>query len=266
MAKQPPVTDSGYTPGPFDVVENYQIPEFTEEFREVLAEEMEENGDIAIAFPVLKIPSGGGMAFTLPGDEGDVAKTIDVIIVDRFKANAYWENAFDGSNNPPDCSSFDGETGYGDPGGYCAGCEFNQFGSDPDPKSEGKACKNMIRTYILREGDMLPWKLDVPPTSMKAFSNYISSVVLKGKHPYGVITRVGLEAAKSANGIAYSKLTFKPTGSLGKDATLASKEYSGSIKMLTRGGKTEIPHKAAIIGSQAPELAGGEAAPDEDIF
>ena len=56
---------------------------------------------------------------------------------------------------------------------------------------------------------MLPWKLDVPPpTSMKAFSNYISSVVLKGKHPYGVITRVGLEAAKSANGIAYSKLTF----------------------------------------------------------
>ena len=93
MAKQPPVTDSGYTPGPFDVVENYQVPEFTEEFREVLAEEMEENGDIAIAFPVLKIPSGGGMAFTLPGDEGDVAKTIDVIIVDRFKANAYWENA-----------------------------------------------------------------------------------------------------------------------------------------------------------------------------
>lgn len=253
--------------GTLAVIDAFEMPEISEEFKEVLMEEMSENDDITMSFPVLKVPSGGNLAFTLPGEDGDVAKTLDVVIVDRFKANAYWENVFDGNNNPPDCMSPDAEFGYGYPGGECASCSLNQFGSDPKD-GKGKACKNMVRTYILLEGEMLPWKLDIPPTSLRVFSDYISSVVLKGKHPYGVVTRIGLETAKNTTGITYSKLTFKAVGALTKEQTAASKEYVSSIKLLTRDSSPALKH--AVAGGTAPQqLEAGDApdqSPDEELF
>lgn len=238
----------------------FEMPILDDEFRETLAEEMGENGDISVSFPTLKIPSGGGIAFNLPDGES-IAKTIDVVIVDRYKANAYWKSSFDGSNNPPDCFSPDGEIGFGFPGGFCESCPNNQFGSDARD-GKGKACKNMIRAFILPEGEVLPWRVDVPPTSLRAFQNYISSVVMKGKHPYGVVTTIGLEQASSSTGIKYSKLTFTLKGKLPANQVPISKGYSGSIKMLTREEGRAVPAAQSAL----PSPANVDVIEDDEVF
>lgn len=54
----------------------------------------------------------------------------------------------------------------------------------------------MHRVYTLREGEMLPLLLTLPPTSLKNLSDYIAlRVVSKGMRSYGVVTKVSLKKA-----------------------------------------------------------------------
>ena len=69
-------------------------------------------------------------------------------------------------------------TGEGDPGGACAKCRYNQFGSG---ESGGKACKNRRRIYILREGEVFPVLLSLPTGSLKEFTRYIQRLLSRGK-------------------------------------------------------------------------------------
>src|SRR5690606_40186209 len=105
------------------------------------------------------------------------------------------------------------------PGGQqsCATCPLNQWGSD-ESGSGGKACKNMVRLYILREGDAFPLMLTLPPTSIKNWANYLAKRVLgKGFRPHQVVTKIGLKREQSRSGIAYSQATFKLVGVLSQD-------------------------------------------------
>ncbi len=125
---------------PFLVPDVVTSCDFTQE---ELAEDMD---GLNIGFRRIKIPSGGQLQFEIPGenpDNPDYAKVLEGVIVHSHNANAYWvEGQNDGENTPPDCQSMDGKLGLGCPGGICADCEFNRFGSDTNPKSsgKGKAC------------------------------------------------------------------------------------------------------------------------------
>ena len=78
-------------------------------------------------------------------------KLVGVILYHHF-ANAYWPEGSEYDDNvPPFCQSIDGMQGYGEPGGVCAACAFNQFGSTAN--GSGKACKNMRQIYLLRSGE-----------------------------------------------------------------------------------------------------------------
>lgn len=80
---------------------------------------------------------------------------------------AYWPEGSEYDDNvTPLCSSVDGKTGYGAPGGVCATCALNQYGSVE--KGKGKACKNMRNLYILRSGEHMPSFL----YDIAAFSDY----------------------------------------------------------------------------------------------
>ena len=73
---------------------------------------------LGFTFERIKIPSGGGLAFELPGeddDEPDLVKEIEGVIVFHHPVNAYWAEAYTGQNNPPDCASTDGRYGKGEP-------------------------------------------------------------------------------------------------------------------------------------------------------
>lgn len=174
-----------------------------------IAEEMDGLGPIP--FDRVKIPSGGGLAFELPGeDEEDTESATELIgvILDHNPVNAYWRDKYTGGNEQPDCSSYDGKKGVERETGEikdCATCPYNQFGSDGD----GKACKNAHRLYMLREGSPVPLILALPPTSLRYFRDYIAKqVLLKGYRCWKVLTKITLKKDKNKGGIVYSRAAF----------------------------------------------------------
>lgn len=188
---------------------NFNLVTLTGDMAETVAEEMDGLG--TIPFDRVKIPSGGGLAFEIPGEEEDDAETAQEligVILDHGPVNAYWANKFAGGNEQPDCSSFDGKQGVDRITGEikdCATCPYNQFGSD----NAGKACKNVRRVYILREDNPVPLILSLPPTSLKYMRDYIGKrVILKGFRCWQVLTKITLKKEKSKDGITYSRAAF----------------------------------------------------------
>lgn len=217
------------------VIENFELPALNDDMAAAMAEELD---GLQLSFPRVKIPSGGGLAFEVPGDDPenpDTEKEIIGVIVDHHPVNAYWADKYAGGNNPPDCSSMDGKVGVNSDGNRrpCNSCPMNEWGTAEDGR--GKACKNMHRVYILREGEMLPLLLTLPPTSLKNLSDYLGlRVVSKGLRSYGVVTKVSLKKAQNANGINYSQAVFTLAGRLSPEQTKAMAEYSQAIKSITR--------------------------------
>lgn len=203
---------------------------------------VEEMAGLDLSFDRVKIPSGGGLAFEVPGDDPespDLVKELVGIIVDHHPINVYYANPYAGGNTPPDCSGEDGKVGVGTPGGDCATCPLNQWGSDPSG-GRGKACQNRRRIYLLREGETLPVLLTLPTTSIKAFGDYLAKRVLtKSKRSYEVITKITLRRATNASGIAYSQAQFAVAGHLDAEKAKQAQEMSESIRAYTRALKVQ---------------------------
>lgn len=204
---------------------------------EAIEEEMDGLG--AIPFDKVKIPSGGGLAFELPGEDEDnpeSATSIEGVILDHHPVNAYWKDKYQGGNEQPDCSSFDGKQGTDRETGeikQCSTCPFNQYGSDTEGK--GKACKNIHRTYILREGNPVPLILALPPTSLRFLRDYIAKrVLLKGMRCWEAITKITLKKEKSADGITYSRAAFTFVDKLTPQQIEEAKAMAEVIKTTTR--------------------------------
>lgn len=234
---------------------DYSLPAVGGAMGEAFAEEMD---GLTLSFPRVKIPSGGGLAFEVPGDDPenpDAEKELVGVIVDHHPVNAYWADKYAGANNPPDCSSIDGKVGVDLDGNRkpCNSCPMNAWGTADDGR--GKACKNMRRLYILRDGESLPLLLTLPPTSLKNVSDYLGlRIVAKGFRSYGVITKVTLKKAQNAGGINYSQAVFAVAGTLAPEQVAAMSEYSQGIKVLTR---------QLAIGAE--ESDGYSACGDDDI-
>ena len=214
---------------------DYSLPAVGGAMGEAFAEEMD---GLTLSFPRVKIPSGGGLAFEVPGDDPenpDTEKELVGVIVDHHPVNAYWADKYSGANNAPDCASMDGKVGVDLDGNRkpCNSCPMNAWGTAEDGR--GKACKNMRRIYILRDGESLPLLLTLPPTSLKNLSDYLGlRIVARGFRSYGVITKVTLKKAQNAGGINYSQAVFAVTGTLAPEQVAAMNEYSQGIKILTR--------------------------------
>ena len=130
----------------------------------------EELNGLEGGFDRVKIPSGGSTMFELPADTDDEPETVkefSAVILYHHPLLQYYREKYTGGSNPPDCGSFDGVTGEGDPGGACAKCPLAQFGSG---ENNGKACKSRRRVFLLREGEIFPLILSLPTGSMREFS------------------------------------------------------------------------------------------------
>ena len=155
----------------------------------VFAEEMD---GLTPTFERIKIPSGGGISFEVPGDDPenpDTVKEFKAVILYHHPINCYYKEEYTGGNNPPDCGSMDGHVGIDAESGEvknCAECPFNKFGSG---KNGAKACKQKRRIYLLREGEALPTLLSLPTGSLAAFSRYIMNLLGKGKKSNAVVTQ-----------------------------------------------------------------------------
>ena len=69
---------------------------------------------LSTTFERVKIPSGGGIMFEIPGDDPDEPETVkefSAVILYQHSLNAYYKSEYQGGSNPPDCGSFDGHNG-----------------------------------------------------------------------------------------------------------------------------------------------------------
>lgn len=168
----------------------------------------EDLAGLELTFDRIKIPAGGSTAFEIPdGDEEEtqMVKDITGVILLQHPAFAYYAEKYTGGKNPPDCGSFDGITGSGNPGGSCAACPYNQYGSG---EGQGKACKNRRMLYILMEGELFPMMLSVPTGSLKEYTTYAKRQLSKGRKLSHIVTKVSLKKATNSSGITFSQAVF----------------------------------------------------------
>lgn len=177
-------------------------------------EELEKDVEgLQLGFQRVKIPSGGQVQFELPSDDPDnpdYAKYLEGVIVYSHNANSYWPTGEDyDDNTPPSCQSVDGKLGYGKPGGICADCPYNRYGSDTKGTGKGKACKNQRIIYLLRSGEVMPIQLSLSPTSITPYSQFVNAAfVSRRRGVCGSVVQIGLK--KRSNGKDdYSVATFK---------------------------------------------------------
>jgi len=147
------------------------------DFGGLLADELD---GLDVSFERIKIPSAGSTVFEMPGEDGepDAIKEFSAVILFHHPLFCYYKTKYTGGNNPPDCGSFDGICGVGDPGGNCKICPLNKFDTG---ENGSKACKNRRRIYVLREGEVFPLLLSLPTGSLKEFTKYLKRLLAKGK-------------------------------------------------------------------------------------
>ena len=242
-----------------DVYQNFVLPTALDSdfSSEDLADDME---GLQLTMQRVKIPGGGNLQFEIRGDDPDnpdyERKLVGVILYHHL-ANAYWPEGSEYDDNvPPFCQSFDGKQGYGEPGGVCAACAFNQFGSTAN--GSGKACKNMRQIYLLRSGEYLPLQLSLPPTSLRPFNDFMNLAFVARRRPSSsAIVEIGLKRAESG-GYTYSVATFRKVRDLNGEDLAAVKSYSMNFKEQV---KTLLVQRAENYKSEGEEFAG--AAPLE---
>lgn len=156
-----------------------------------------------------------GKKFTLPGGSSSEGP-LTCIVVDFAWMNALYEGVYNAQNfKPPVCTSIHKQLKamVPDPKGpkpqkttTCEACPMNQWGSDPKG-GKGKACKNTARLMVVPSKpniEMQPWVLDVPPTSMTAFNNYINLLTANGVIPAQVLTEMSFDPS-----VDYPKVNFR---------------------------------------------------------
>ena len=217
---------------------------------ELLAELQDQMEDLdpesGITCRQIKVPSAGGIAYEVQGeDDGDAdpMKEVEGVILFTHRLNGYWPGSFGSAKDPkdriPTCASMDGKTGLvqaGDNTGEvvtCETCPFNQYGTGTDEKgnpSQGKACKNMRRIYLMMDGDPNFYLLTVPPTSIKDVNKQLAKILASGTPYTSMIVGFTLEKAQNSNGVAYSKVVVKKKGLLPPDAAAQVLKLRNQIK------------------------------------
>ena len=210
---------------------NFQLPAVVDSSftSEDLADDME---GLQMSFQRIKIPSGGNLVFEVPTDDPDnpnYVKTVEGVLIHHHDANAYWpEGSEYDENTAPLCTSVDGKQGIGEPGGLCAACALNLYGSAPEGR--GKACKNMRMLYLLQSSENIPIQISLPPTSLKPFKTFINQAFLLRRRPsYSSVIQIGLRKENNG-GNDYSVATFRLVGNFEGEQLAQIRSYTESFK------------------------------------
>lgn len=216
---------------------NFTLPAMVE-VGDFSSEDLAEDYDgLQLSFQRIKIPGSGGLQFELPSDnpeDPDYAKTLEGVIIYNHQACAYWPDGseFDDDATPL-CSSVDGKTGFGDPGGACAVCPMNQYGTATDKNgnaTKGKACKNMRHLYLLRDGEYMPILLALPPTSLRPFSDFMNASFVSRRRPvWSSVVQIGLKRVENGAN-TYSVATFRKLYDFSGEQLQQIKQYAEGFR------------------------------------
>ena len=223
-----------------------------------LEEGMDDCQGLEFSFDRIKIPAGGSTAFEVPGeseDDVEMVKEITGVILYNHPAFSYYTEKYTGGNNPPECGSFDGVTGHGNPGGSCSSCPYNQFGSGD---GQSKACKNRRMLYILQEGELFPQILSLPTGSLKEFTKYVKRQLSKGRRLNQIVTKISLKKATSSTGIAFSQAVFSFVRVLDDAEKTAMATMTEQVKSyaanLTTAALAEVTQDEPMVDPETGEI------------
>lgn len=203
----------------------FALSEMRAIYTEILAAQEEVGGTILYR---AKIPSGGAKAFEIVTGNDDTDTTVQKlvgVVIHSQKCSARFDE--DTRGLPPVCASPDGVIGIeGEVEHVCADCPFNRFGTAK--KGKGKACKNMIRLYMMVEGSPIPIVVSLPPTSIEGWRNYRLGVLgPRQLKPYEVVTELSLTTETNRAGDRYSVVRPRLIGRL-SDADKANAAFFAS--------------------------------------
>lgn len=204
--------------------------------------------------PQIKIKHSAQM-FELP----DESKTenFEGVILDQYSANAWWEKDISesGGNAIPECFSMDAVTPSNNcinkQNDICEDCNQNQFGSDRKG-GKGKDCKNMKRLHVLMEGSLLPRRLTVPPTSIKAFELYMTGLVDRGL-PYPCVVTNFTLVKKESGGFEYAECRFSNLRVLNKTEIASIGNF---IKQYRESARQQEITQEEYVSSQDEQTVG----------
>lgn len=230
--------------------EKFILPTVSVAEADFSTEEIAEDMDgLQMSFPRVKIPAGGALQFEIPSDDPDnpdYAKYLTGIVLFNHDNYAYWPEGDEYDDNAiPLCSSMDGKLGIGEPGGACAACALNRFGSGSEGK--GKACKNMRMLYMLRSGEFMPLQITLPPTSLRPFREFMNqSFMIRRRATYGSVIQIGLK--KMNNGKDdYSVATFRRLYDMEGEDLAQIRTYANNFKEQI---KLSLQQRATITEEQ----------------
>ena len=92
----------------------------------------------------------------------------------------------------------------------------------------------MRKIYLVREGEILPLEITIPPSSVNAWINYTVQLTSKVKPIDGVVTRIKLKKAISKGGIEYSEGVFQKVADLSDIEHKQIRSYSSSLRASIR--------------------------------
>jgi len=211
----------------------------------------------------IKMPTGGSLTFTVPTASGDEQRrSLTGVVLDVTRHRAFWPGAFSGTNAPPECSSADGVTGVGDPGGTCACCPhaFRENG-------KAAACRLTCECLLILDSDLLPTILVASPTSVRPVAKFLLSLAKRGLHYHDVLASFGLERATSNSGIAFARLVPKMLRALEPHERARMREivaalgFGGSAPASTAPPPVPTHAPAVVI----PEHALVDPGTDDDV-
>lgn len=210
---------------------NFNLPTMVEGETFTVDELADDMDGLRLKFLRVKIPAGGTLQFEIPGDDPenpDYTKYLEGVILFNHASCAYWQDEKMDDNTAPLCSSVDGKVGIGEPGGTCAVCALNRFGSGENGK--GKACKNMRILYLLRDGEYMPLQITLPPTSIKPFNDFYSAVFASRRRgTCGSIVQLGLKRVENGTN-TYSVATFRKLYDFSGEELAQVKAYADGFK------------------------------------
>lgn len=195
---------------------------------------------IQLSFPRAKVPNGSMQFEIESGDpeRPDYTPTLVGIVLYNHRMNGLWaadeneDEKADAKDRAPLCSAVNGQYGVGSPGGTCATCGMNVFGSG---ERGGKACKNMRVLYLLRSGETLPLQLTLAPTSLRPWRNFCNVAFLRRNRPTcGTVIEISLKRVDDGGKRVYSVANFRKLfdleGEALQQAVAASRTLRDQVK------------------------------------
>lgn len=227
-----------------------------QEVAEILADTFTGQQVSAWDLPRAPMPSGGALQWTM---ESPLTGTVSVselegIVVAHRVGRAYWEND-DVLGQPPNCSSDDGVTGRGNPGGSCDTCPLSDFGSDS--KERGQACKQQQIVLMLRPDNFIPLVIALPPTSLRAWKQYIIALGGAAIRPWRVVTSLSLAADRNSDGVRFARAVPRVVARLEPEVAAAAGAYAEQIRPIF------APRQSDAAAAPAPADVDGSVVDDE---